>query len=135
MILDNRRNNSSREPPRESAMQPRPVLRTATRAAVLSLALLCLAPGGRAQEKPTDEAVARKLGITAEQVREIRSRRGMTNQELLDVPAERTGRVLRRMSLPEPQNERYNFELLAQKNEKGEIPPVAKSRALAQLQA
>jgi photosystem II stability/assembly factor-like uncharacterized protein len=98
----------------------------------LSVALLSLFASASAQqgEKVTDREAARRLGISTEQLVQLRNLRAMTNEELLQLPADAVPVLLRRLTRPNLQMERVAFRRLQENNETGTIPLGAHARAM-----
>ena len=78
-----------------------PAVRKSCLFLTLVAAWLCLKAPVLAQPgKMTDAEVARRLGLSTEQLVRIRNIRGMTNEDLLQLPADVMPSLLRRLTSP-----------------------------------
>ena len=100
---------------------------------ILAVALLTLTPiTSRSQ---SDAQIVEKLGIPIEQVQQLHSLRGMSNQILDQMPAALLPRVIRRLSQPDLPEARIAFRALQERSGKGGPPANARINALQQLKA
>jgi hypothetical protein len=84
---------------------------------------------------PPDDVIAARLGLTVQQVRQLRSQRGMPGDALASFPRDKVPVLLRRLANPRIQQDRAAAALLSLRNEKGVVPPGARARAILQVRA
>ena len=82
----------------------------------------------------SDDEVAKKRGINAEQVRVLRQARGLSDEALEKISPARLHRAVRRLDYPDLPRARQAFRLLQSKDEAGNIRPEALATAVRQLQ-
>jgi photosystem II stability/assembly factor-like uncharacterized protein len=104
--------------------------------AAVALLSVWIHPIVRAQEPPAtgeNEWLARRLGISVEDIEDLRTQRGMTTEALAEFPKERVPRLLRRVRYADLQRRRQEFRLLQDRDERGLPASVALGRAFEQL--
>ncbi len=89
--------------------------------------------GQEADKPPSKETVAKKLGVSVQQVQRLNTQRALSDQALMRLPVEKLPRVVRRLDYPDLPRERIAFRLLQERDEKGVIPAQALPRAIRQL--
>src|SRR5215470_1680609 len=86
-----------------------------------------------AQAVVQDEEIAKKFGINAEGVRQIRESEGLSRELLQQISPAEIPRLVWRLQHPDLPRQRAEFHRRQEQNETGEIPPDALRTALQQL--
>ncbi len=83
--------------------------------------------------EPSDASVAKKIGITEEQVELLQRTRGFTNATLVKLPLAVLRTALRRLQYPNSAERRADFRHQQEQDETGGIPVQAPLKALREL--
>jgi hypothetical protein len=90
---------------------------------------------GQGKTPPTDEEIAKRLGLTVQQIQLLRTQRAMTNEMLATFPVEDVSMLLRKLARINIQRQRSEFHALSLRNEDGDILDGSKVKAIEQWRA